>query len=336
MLKITRKFIAEKAGISPTAVSDILNKNPKARISSEARERVLKIAREYNYVPDAFARSLVMRRTFNVGLMYKASLFNFLGDPFTQEVFLGIESELERSEYSLAFSILKNPVDLNPSAYRMLHGNSVDGIVLCGAIDERVLDAIEAKKIHYVLVDYSSPNRQANSVMPDNVRGAYEAIRHLLADGRRSIVCLNGISEDGGHPSYIERPEGYFKALREASLKEHIVLSSPDTDSAKKTVESFLASNGAPDAFFATGDHMAIGCLKALQEANISVPGQTRVIGFDDIKWAETQSPPLSTVHVPKMEMGREAVRLLINGLEGESELRKSLRLNTRLMIRGT
>jgi LacI family transcriptional regulator len=331
-MRVTRKFIAEKAGVSPTAVSDIINKNPKARISEKVRARVLDIAKEYNYIPNMSAKSLVMKKTFNIGLMYKDSMVNFLDDPFSHEVFLGIESELDKNDYAMIFSILKDEAALNPSAQRMIYGHFVDGIVLCGSIDKKIVKALTENKIPFVIIDFLLNKIKHNAVLPDNEHGAYEAVKFLIDNGCKSIVCLNGFPGKLPHPSYLERPEGYKKAMLEAGLPANMLETEPDMESSYDFVKKYLKNNKAPDAFFATGDHMALGCLKAVKESGRKI----RIIGFDNISWASNENYLLSTVNVPKTEMGAEAVRLLLQNIANPEASTKVLRLTPSLVIRST
>lgn len=335
-MKITRKFIAEKAGVSPTAVSDVLNSNPKARIGDEVRKRILKVAQQYHYVPNSSARSLVTGKSFNIGLIYKNSMTDYLSDPFSHEVFLGIESEIEQNDYSLVFSLHKQEKALNPSVSRLIYGNFVDGIILSGVVDAEIIHILEQRELPFVLIDYFLKDITTNSVMPDNTTGAYNATNYLIEHGYKSIVCLNGVETGITHPSYVERPAGYFRAIREAGLSETIISTQPDIQGSYQTVTEILNSGKLPEAFFTTGDHMAIGCVRAIKDFNSQLAQEIRVIGFDDICWLESESPAISTVRVPKQDMGKEAVRLLLEKINNPQMAAKCIRLGTELVIRET
>ena len=334
-MKITRKFIAKEAGVSETAVSDVLSGNPKARISHEVRAKIRRIAEKHDYLPNSSARSLVTGRTFNIGFIYRASIADFMKDPFTQEVFLGAESEIEKNEYGLLFALLKDNRNWNPSVRRLLCGHSADGIVLMGAVDSKIIDFMQKKSIPFVLIDFNVEKRKANTVLPENFEGAYDAVKYLISENCRSICCINGIYEGYSHPSYIERPAGYSKAMEEQGLKINILETLPDVENAEKAVDKLVSTGEIPDAFFATGDHMAIGCVRALNKHS-SLLKKIRVVGFDNINWLENEKPGLSSVNVPKIQMGQEAVRLLLRNIEKPDMSPQTVRLSTSLVIRET
>ncbi len=335
-MRVTRKFIAAKAGVSPTAVFDVLSKNPKARIGAAAREKIQKIADKYGYMPNMSAKSLVTGKTFNVGMILRCAITDFLKDPFTQEVFLGAESEIESNEYGLIFSLLKDEEEWNPSVKRILMGSSADGILLMGAVGDRLIDFLLKKSFPFVLIDFLVKGRKINTVLPENEKGAREAVEHLIGSGCRKIVCINGIHGNNQHQSYVERPAGYLRAMENAGLDHRIVETAPDIAGAQRTVEGLLLSGEEPDAFFATGDHMAIGCLRALKKVAPKSLAKTRIIGFDNISWLENETPKLSSVNVPKIQMGQEAARLLLKNMEEPGTAPSLFRLPTNLVIRET
>jgi LacI family transcriptional regulator len=335
-MRITRKFIAKEAGVSETAVSDVLSGNPKARISHEVRAKIRRIADKHDYLPNSSARSLVTGRTFNIGFIYRASIADFMKDPFTQEVFLGVESEIEKNEYGLLFALLRDNRDWNPSVRRLLCGHSADGIMLMGAVDSKIIDFMQKKSIPFVLIDFSVEKRKSNTVLPENFEGAYDAVKYLISEDCRDICCMNGIYEGYSHPSYVERPAGYSKAMEEHGLRKNILETLPDVQNAEKAVERLLSAGKCPDAFFAAGDHMAIGCFRALKRFDPSLLKKVRIIGFDNISWLENEKPGLSSVDVPKIQMGREAVQLLLRNIENPSMTPQTVRLSTSLVIRET
>lgn len=331
-MKITRKFIARKANVSPTTVSDVLNNNPKARIGQKARNAVIQAAKKYNYFPDTFGRSLVMKKTFNIGFINTVPITLLLSDPFNSSIFVGLESEIERKGYSLVFSLLKNDRDINFSVRKMILGNLVDGVILYRRVSPNLLNLMIQNRMKFVLIDNYYEEPKTNSILPDNAAGAYEAVRYLLEKGSRKITCVNG-NED--HPSYRERPEGYSKAMEEKGLKSVIHSTPPDSRSTAALIEDLAAKKDLPDAFFATGDHMAIGILEGLRRNGIRVPEDVKLVGFDNIFLTEMENLQITTVNIPKIEMGESAVKLLLSSMESEKETR-IIRLPTNLVIRRT
>ncbi|MBU1078280.1 MAG: LacI family transcriptional regulator [Spirochaetes bacterium] len=331
-MNITRKFIAEKAGVSPTAVSDVLNNNPIARIGKEARKRILSTAKKYNYFPNITARSLVMQKTFNIGFINTIPIASFVTYPFNNDIFIGLEKAIEDNGYSLVFSLLKSDGEMNFSVRKMILGNIVDGIVLYGHVKEDLVKLLMKNRIPFVLIDYYLESMKTNAVLPDNSGGAYEATKYLIDQKLKKIICLNG-NED--HPAYKERPKGYSKAMKESKLIPEILSCGTFIEDGYEFMTGLLKKGNIPEAIITTGDPMAIGVLRALKEKRIKVPDQIKLIGFDNIYLTELESPKLSTVDVPKIELGQEAVRLLLQNIlkKGTPSI---LRLPTKLILRET
>ena len=337
-MKITRKFIAQEAGVSATTVSYVINNTPSTRISESVKKRVLQVAHKYNYIPDASAKALVTGKTGNIGFIYKSSITDFFSDPFTHDVFTGLERELEKNDYSLMFALLKKSKggNLSNSTKRMLSGRFVDGVVIYGDISAEIVKKLKKAQSPFVLIDYSFEDIACNAVLPDNYDGAKQAVNYLLKHGCSNICCLNGDLESFSHPTYIERPKGYREAMKLAGKPCEVVSTLPDADGAYERVMELLRNGKCPDAFFCTGDHIAFGCLKAVAEYDRTLLDKVRIIGFDNIKWQETGLPSLSTVHVPKIELGEQAIKMLIASINSKSKSIETVRLKTELVIKET
>ncbi len=334
-MKITRKFIAEKSGVSPTTVSDVLNNNPKARIGKDARKRVMQIAKKYDYFPNILARSLVMKKTFNIGFISTQPIATFLTYPFNNPIFLGLEKEIEDNGYSLVFSLLKSKDDINFSVRKMIMGNIVDGIILSGRAEENLIKMIMKNNIKFVIIDYFMDNIKTNAVLPENFNGSYQATEYLINKGCKKIYYING-NED--HPAYRERPAGYKKAMSKYNLNPKFIISGTTIDDAYNLISDFIKEQNIqemPDALLTAGDPMAIGTLRALKDAGIKVPEEIKIIGFDNIFLTELETPKLTTVNVQKKEMGEKAVELLFKQIKEECPP-SILRLPTELIIRGS
>lgn len=329
-MKITRKFIADKASVSPTTVSNVLNNDPGARIGEETRKRVIKIAKKYNYFPNILARSLVMQKTFNIGFISTIPIISFLKYPFNNAIFFGLETEIENNGFSLVFSLLKSADDINFSVRKMILGNIVDGIILYGRVNIQLINLLKTNNTKFVLIDYYLDDIQTNSVLPENAQGAYKATKYLIEKKCQKIYCLNG---NENHPSYKERPDGYKKAMLENNLKPVILSTTPTIEDTYFYILELIKKKNLPDAFFAAGDPMAMGTLRALKDSGYKVPEQIKVIGFDNISLSEMETPQLTTVNVPQIEMGKEAVKLLLEKIE-KKDKPSLIRLPTELIIR--
>lgn len=329
---ITRKFIAKKADVSTATVSYVLNKIPHSRISEKTQKRVLAVAKKYNYFPNILARSLAMKKTFNIGFINTLPLISFLGDPFQNSIFAGIESEIEKNGYSLIFSLLKDPDEINFSVKKMICGNIVDGIVLYGKVEEDLVKYLYQNNIKFVLIDYYLENIKTTSILPDNIQGAYEATKYLIKKKFKKIYCING---DTKHPSYKERPKGYKKAMKEANLEPKILTANPYIEETYIFIKKLIQKKDLPQAFFATGDNMAIGILRCLKDNNIKVPEQINIMGFDNCHHLDREKIQLTTMNVPKIKMGEEAIKLLLKIIKKDQKP-AIFRLPVNLVIRET
>ncbi len=334
-MKITRQFIAEKAGVSPTTVSEVLNRSPRARISEKVAERVRAVAARYAYTPNYSARALVTGKTFNIGIAYSETIYKSFEDPFRSAILRGIEIELDASNYNLLFISGKNDDTPSNSFARAVSAKSVDGLIVFWPISDKAMDMIEAKGIPFVIVDGLVEGRRANCVLPDNQQGTYKAATYLIDAGCRDILFLYGRLHFP-HPTNRERPEGYVKALKEAGLQPRLREVSNRIAPVREDVLKLLVEDGVPDAIMTAGDQLTLGAYEALKAYGHDALASVRLIGFDDISWLAERSPSISAVQVPLQEMGQEAVKLLMKAIANPDTPKTVLRMPTSLVIRET
>lgn len=327
---ITIKFIAEKARVSTASVSYVLNNIPHSRVTEKTKKKILSIAKKYNYTPNILARSLAMSRTFNIGFINTLPLSQFVQDSFLNSMFAGIESEIENKSYSLLYSIYKVDQGINPSANQLIHGHIADGILLYGTVEESLLNTIIKSGIKFILIDYYINHPSITAILPDNINGAYKAIKYLINKKLKKIFCING---KFNHPSYKERPNGYKKAMKEHRLSPVIYNTDSTINGTYALIESLIHNKNLPEAFFATGDSMAVGILRCLLDHKIKVPQQIKVIGFDNALWTQNERIKLTTVNIPNIEMGQQAVQILLGLIENQQKP-KIFRVPTKLVIK--
>lgn len=334
-MKINRQFIADKAGVSPATVSEVLNRNPKARISAEVAERVRAIAARYAYAPNYSARALVTGKTFNIGIAYSETIYKSFEDPFRSAILRGIERELDASNYNLLFMSGKNEDVPSNSFSRAVSAKSVDGMIVFWPVSARAMDMVETRQIPYVIVDGLPDDREANCVLPDNEPATFKAAKHLIASGCKNIWFVYGRLHFH-HVTNVERPQGYVKAMREAGLEPKVLKGFPRLEPCKEAMTAYFAEMGLPDAIMTSGDVMTLACYEALKEHGPESLAKTRLIGFDDLPALAAAKPPISAIHSEISEIGQEAARLLMKAIENPSLPKKVLRLPTSLVIRET
>jgi LacI family transcriptional regulator len=238
-------------------------------------------------------------------------------NPFYSHVLAGIEEACRQKNVNLLYATL--PVDENNHPVevpRLLLEESTDGLLLVGTlVDGALAPVLEQKAVPIVLVDaYALPNRY-DAVVSDNVGGACQAVSYLIQRGHRHIGLIG--SGPDAYPSLRERRQGYIQALREHNIADtYFADCTPKKETAFEAATLLLSQHPQVTAVFGCNDEIALAAMRAAQELGRRVPEDLSVIGFDDIDLALHVTPPLTTMHVDKVGMGRMAVQLLINRVE--------------------
>lgn len=324
--------IAKELDISTASVSRALNDRP--GVGEDLRTRILEKARELNYAPSSTARGLATSRTFALGFfIHEKPGLPAQNDPFYGEIMRGAEHALAHSEYHLTFATITDDILSNPERFRFTRQRRIDGMILAGPdISPNFILAMNRLKMPVVLVDNQLEHSSAHSVSSDDEGGAYRATRHLIELGHRKIGILSGPKY---WPSNRRRVQGYWRALEEAGLhKPTVYVDLTTIESGQEAFQQLWAQQPDITAICAVNDSMAIGAIRAARAHGLETPRNLSVVGFDDIDWAAHNDPPLTTVHVPKRQMGMEAAQRLLALLEtphlAPTDLTIAVKLNER------
>ncbi|MDZ7271407.1 MAG: LacI family transcriptional regulator [candidate division KSB1 bacterium] len=309
-MKPTIKDVARHAGVAVSTVSLVINR--KGKVSPATRARVLQAVAELNYHPHRSARGLVTRRSGNLGFILTKNRFS-RAEPFYTRVFLGTEFEARGQDYYILLTTVEENFR-GEEVPRFLLERDVDGVIFAGKVPLRLIEYVRDEGLPIVLVDYFPPRGQYSAVLIDNVGGAQLAVSHLIHRGHRRIAFIGGDLE---HPSIHDRLEGYRQALEQAGIQPDdalVVTDQPYTaiSDGYEAARELLLRRQPFTALFAANDAMAIGALRHFQEKGISVPDQVAIVGFDDVESATTVQPALTTVRVPKEELGAIAIRRMV------------------------
>lgn len=325
---ITLKDIAEAAHCSAATVSKALNGRPD--VAEATRLRVLAIAKEHNFHPNALGKALKKKITENIGVIFCREQLPLSLNPFYSRVLEGIEAELAVSNYSLVLHLL--PESQNAAIPKMIREHQVDGLVLIGVLQQHFIDQLASLAIPTVLVDPKITSNAFCQVLIDNEHGAFQAVQFLIDHGHRRIGFISGDLE---RLSFRQRYEGYCKALEFARfpLCEELVCTG-GLEKGYDHVSTLLDLPEPPTAIFAANDINAIYGYKAITDHDLRVPEDLSIIGFDDIELGKMISPPLTTVRVYKEQMGSIAVRTLFKVLNHEINEPVTTLVPTRLIER--
>ena len=296
----TIKDVARRARVSIASVSRALNSS--GSVTPEVRRRVLQAAHKLRYVPHATARSLISRRTHTVGLL----LPDIHGEYFS-ELIRGVDRAARaRGLHLLVSSSHGNTVAATADALRSMNGR-VDGLLLMSPhADGAGLEEALPPGLPAVLMNTRAPGARRTAYLVDDFGGARAVTSHLGSCGYRRIAHIRG---PAGNFEAEERLRGYLAGL--GGARALIIDGDFTEESGFQAGRALAASPTRPQAVFASNDAMAIGCLFALTQAGVRVPGDIALAGFDDVPIARYVSPPLTTVRVDVSAMGRRALERL-------------------------
>jgi DNA-binding LacI/PurR family transcriptional regulator len=315
--RVTTHDIAREAGVARSTVSHVLNNHPGIVLSRQTRERILAAARKLGYVPNSAAQMLVTGRSQTIGLILsRPDLISV--DAFVPIMISGLNETCRTRGYRLLMDAIKDPAHLD--AYLDLaKSKRIDGLIVINPRkgDAALRQVMESK--FPVLVFGSSGHPQENSIATQDGRASCEATMHLLALGHRQIAHISYASL--AYLPACSRLEGYRAALKTANFpfnKKIFAEGDFTCESGYHAMRQILASNARPTALFAGNDTIAIGAMRAVREAGLSIPEDLAVVGYDDIPVAAFTHPSLTTVRSYAFEQGKLLGEAAIGLVEGK------------------
>ncbi|PWH15764.1 MAG: LacI family transcriptional regulator [Anaerolineae bacterium] len=331
MNRVTIKDVANRAGVSKTTVSHVLNKT--RPVQEETRQKVIKAIEELGYRPSQVARSLISKRTKTAGL-----LISDVSNPFYPDVILGVEEIAFAEDYSIFLCNTNYDLERGLKLVQSLVDKSVDGILFMSSSMslEMVQEAVE-NQIHAVVLDWEDNNLEelASTITINFESGIQQAVRHLVEIGHKQIAHISG-------PLNLwtaqVRKNIFLKALERNGLDASqavIIEGDLRIEGGRKAFEQLSQLNPRPTAVVAANDLMALGVLWAARNAGLDLPRDLSVIGLDDIDLASKVSPSLSTVALPRREIGKQAMRLLLDMIsQGKQATKSRVMVDTTFVLR--
>ncbi len=308
---VTVKEVALAAKVSTATVSRVLNRTwSNVPISKETIRKVRAAAKKLGYHSNFLARCLRTQKSQTVGLVVAD-----IRDPYFTEIIAGIE----KAATELGYLYLLSSAEDNPRREKMyldiFRLKRVDGIIIAGApgnLDDSAIQELYDAKVPIVLVGRSFPNPQVAAVTVDNRIGSELAMKHLLELGHERIAH---ISVGAGKPDGRCRLEAYCRMIKNAGLaydSSLVIESGAKPEDGYLGMKKLLKLKKPATAVFCYNDRLAMGVLKACREVKLSVPEDISVVGFDDLDLCEYTVPPLTTIRLPRFDMGYLAMKTFV------------------------
>jgi len=328
----TLKELSKELSLSISTVSRALNDHPD--ISKITKEKVIKLAKQMNYVPNLFARGFRSRETHILGVIVPN-----ISHLFTSTILKGIIKEAELRGYRVIISESNNDESKQANMLNTMTQFGVDGILMSLARKTKEVEEVlkVLKRIPIVLFDKVSSKIPCTQIVINEEEAAFNAIEHLIELGKRRIAI---IKESENSYNSEKRYAGYLRALSKYGLpiKEKIILSTEDVslENGRRLTKILLSMKQRPDAIFAITDNAAIGAIKTLHRFKVKIPEEIAVVGFSNSINSTVISPGLTTVSQPGNKIGRTAVKFLIEEIENPNHdvISKTVEIKTNLIIR--
>ena len=324
---VTLKSVAEQVGLTASTVSAVLNNSSASRsVPERTKNRILAAARDLNYRPNFFARSLRVQRTYTIGVILAE-----IGDAYGSVVISGMERYLREQNFFFLTVAHRHDKKLLATYSTMLLERGVEGFITVDTL------LTEEPPLPTVAVAGHRRIKGVTNIVLDHRRAASLALQHLVDLGHEKIAFMKGstVSADS---------DDRWNAICEVAAKLGIRMrpelvvqlegDDPTPNLGYPFAKQLLARKQPFTALFAYNDISAIGSIRAFQEAGLRVPDDLSVVGFDDIQNSAYISPPLTTVRQPMQEMGKIAARTLLDRIEGRMKYVPEIAIEPELVVR--
>lgn len=332
--RVTSQDVARAAGVSRTTVSLVLNRVQGVKIRPETRQKILEAADRLGYVPNAAARALASQRAQIIGLFLTRRSHHIASDAYITQTLEGLLEVVHQHGMRLLIDIVE-PEHQKDIYLEMARAKRIDGILLSGPrLDDEALYLLEKEGFPTVLIG-QLPGSGFAFVDVDNCASAEMAVAHLIRLGHTQIACITNAAAP--YTAAVDRLRGYRNALEKAALPFDpglVRYGDFTVESGYQQMKGLLESGARFTAAFVASDTLVIGAKAALVEHGLRVPQDVALVGFDDLPFAKYMNPPLTTVHLPAVELARQASNLLICLLQGEQACSRQTILDTHLVIR--
>lgn len=311
--RVTIVDIARLAGVNASTVSRALADSP--AVSPQTKARILDIVKDTGYVASHGARMFKSRRAGQILVIVPN-----IAASFYPEVILGVEEALDAEAFGVIIGSTRGSEEREASLGRQLLTGAADGLILLGGRLSRELIALSNYKRRIIAISRPVPNAGIACVTIDNQAAARDATQHFLSLGLVDIVHLAGPAQS---PVFAARAAGYREAMAQAGLSPTalaIHLAGFNVAAGRQAMRDLLTQGRMPRAVLCASDEMAFGAMQVARQAGFRVPEDMAFIGFDDHSMSEAYEPALTTIRIPRRDMGFTGAKMLLRGLEEDDD----------------
>lgn len=326
--------VAKAAGVSKSTVSRIINNSP--LISEETREKILKIMKELNYVPNSMARGLSNQQAFTVALLVNIKDVKSFSNPFFYEVMHGIETVVYNRGLCMITANLQTTLKKDEILNWLIHGKRTQGVILPSSIMNAQL-VKELKKLKFPFVTIGEPEgikEPIDWVDINNFQGGQQSLEHMLAQGYKTIAYIGGSQTEIFNK---KRLEGYKSALESNGMKvrpEYVKEGNTTKNDGYQLMNQLLQLPQPPDAVICSDNVLSIGTMKAIREANLNIPKDVGILSFDNMPIADLVEPSLTTVDIDVFELGVQAANILFKLIDNPEARQQQSLISTCIRMR--
>lgn len=335
------KDIAEHVGVSISTVSRVIKNDKSRNVHPETRKKVWDAVKELGYVPNLNARNLVTgqqqstkKRTMKIGWVADPKTAEM--NPYYSSIISGISDTIEDSDYTLV-NFTNEDFSNESRLLEIIHEMGIEGLILMDEIDRSSLEFIQ-RHIPIVGLDHVYSDETFTTVDFDRIAAAKLAVEYFIKNGHQKIGFIGGgVGVENGDLSLEKRFQGYKLALEEAGIeyKEKWVINSHwNTENSYKGMKELLKSDDLPTAIFCASDLMAIPAMRAIHESGLRIPDDIAIIGLDNIEMAKYSTPPLTTINIPKYEMGEIVAKTMVDMVEEKIKVPIKILVPFELVVR--
>lgn len=329
--KVTIRDVAERVGVHHSTVSRALSPSKRDKISPAVVKKVEQAADELGYFPNIVASSLKQNRSFTVGV-----LIPDLTNPLFPPIIRGIQDAVEAAGYTVITANTDDEQDKELNALRIMRGRAIEGMIISTARrEDRIVDECIANDIPFVLVNRTVDHDGVSAVIVDEDHGVRSVIDHLVGLEHTRIAHVSGPQHSS---TGFGRARAFTQCMNAHDLRGELieVAEKYTIEEGRRAFTRLLARDKKLTAVVAANDMLALGCLDATKELGLRVPEDISITGYDDIQFLDRMSPALTTVHVPKYEMGALATQKLLDMIAGDDSSASIVRVQPSLVVRNS